>query len=52
MGSSVEEVREHVKSYLVVFMTLGCLTALTVAVSYIDLSMGPAIGVALFIASI
>ena len=52
MGSSAEEIQAHVRQYMVVFAALAGLTVVTVAVSYIDLSIGPAIAVALFIATI
>ena len=49
---SVEEVQKHVRTYLIVFGALLVLTVVTVAVAYIDLSIGPALALALFIASI
>ncbi|MBO6573888.1 MAG: cytochrome C oxidase subunit IV family protein [Rhodothermales bacterium] len=49
---SVEEIRKHVRTYMIVFGALLVLTVVTVAVAYIDLSIGPALALALFIASI
>ena len=48
----IEEMREHVRTYIGVFMALMVLTAVTVGVSYIDFSSAMAIAVALFIAII
>jgi len=49
---SVEAVRKHVKVYIAVFAALAVLTVVTVAVSYLDLSVRNAVIVALFIATI
>ncbi len=49
---SVEEVRKHVKVYVMVFAALAVLTVVTVAVSYLDISIGPALILALIIACI
>lgn len=51
MGHSVEEINQHVKTYLKVFGALLVLTGLTVAVSYLDVSMGMAIFIAMVIAA-
>ena len=51
-GNSVEEIRKETKVYLMVFVGLAALTLITVAVSYLHLSIGMAVLVALFIASI
>src|SRR5690606_39450866 len=48
----IEEVRKHVRVYLMVFAVLAVLTVVTVAVSYLDLSTYPALALALIIASI
>lgn len=45
------EIDKHVRTYIIVFATLLVLTAVTVAVSYLHLSVGPAIAVALVVAS-
>jgi len=51
-GHGEEAIKKSVRIYLVVFALLAALTALTVAVSYLDLATGMAITVALFIASV
>ncbi len=45
-------VREHVRVYLVVFVTLAVLTVVTVAISYLHLSTALAISVALAVATV
>ncbi len=52
MASSVEEIRKHVKLYMMIFGALLVLTIITVGVSYLDVSIPMAIAVALFVASI
>ena len=47
-----DDVRTHVRKYVMVFGSLMLLTIVTVAVSYLHLSMAPAIILALIIASI
>ena len=49
---SVDDIRAHVKIYMMVFGALAVLTAVTVAVSYLNLSIGPAIALALLIATV
>ena len=44
--------KKQVRTYIMVFVALMALTLITVAVSYLHLSVGPAIAVALFIALI
>ncbi len=51
-GHSPEEIQAEVRTYMMVFGALAVLTIVTVAVSYLDLSSGPAITLALVIASI
>ena len=46
------ELKKHVRTYIMVFVGLMFLTLVTVAVSYLDLSTGPAIALALLIASV
>ncbi|MBI2980717.1 MAG: cytochrome C oxidase subunit IV family protein [Deltaproteobacteria bacterium] len=46
------DAKKHVRTYLVVFVSLAFLTIVTVAVSYLHLSTKPAILVALLIATI
>ncbi|MFT5143997.1 MAG: cytochrome c oxidase subunit 4 [Rhodothermales bacterium] len=49
---SAEELQKHVKVYLTVFGSLMVLTVVTVAVSYLHLSLWPALILALVIASV
>ena len=49
---TAEEVKKHVKVYMAVFGALAVLTVVTVAVGYLELPMGPALGVGLLIAVI
>ena len=46
------DIDRHVRVYITVFVSLMALTLITVAVSYLHLSVGAAIAVALFIATI
>jgi cytochrome c oxidase subunit 4 len=46
------DIDKHVRVYITVFVALMALTIVTVAVSYLDLSTGAAVAVALFIATI
>ena len=50
--ASQDEIRKHVRTYILVFVALLGLTVVTVAVSYLHLSIVPAVIVALFIASV
>ena len=47
-----EEIKHHVKTYVMVFVALAALTIVTVAISYLDLTVGPAVLLALIVASI
>ncbi len=47
---TLEEVRKHVRVYMMVFAALAVLTVVTVLVSYLDVSTYPALIIALFIA--
>ena len=51
-GHTVEEIKKETRGYVLVFVALAALTVVTVAVSYLHLSIGPAIALALFIATI
>ena len=51
-GHSVEEIRKHVRVYMMVFGSLAVLTIVTVAVGYLELPILPALIAALFIACI
>lgn len=50
--SNVEDVQKHVRVYMMVFGALAVLTIVTVAVAYLDLSIIPALIVALTIATV
>ena len=47
-----EEIHHHVQTYVMVFVTLAALTIVTVAISYLDLTVGSAVLLALIVASI
>jgi len=49
---SAEDIKKHVRVYLIVFSALAVLTVVTVAVSYLDLSIYLALVLALLIASV
>ncbi len=49
---TVSDVKKHVRVYLIVFGSLLLLTLVTVAVSYFDMPLGPALAVALVIAMV
>ena len=51
-GHSVEEIKQETRTYVLVFVALAALTLITVAVSYLDLTIGAAVVVALLIASV
>lgn len=51
-GHTVEEIRKETRVYLIVFVALAALTAITVGISYLHLSGWKAISLALLIASI
>lgn len=46
------EIDKHVRTYILVFVALMALTLVTVAVSYLDLTVGPAVALALLIAAV
>lgn len=50
--SHAEDIKKHVRKYIIVFIALMALTIVTVAVSYLHLSIMMAVTVALFIATI
>jgi len=50
--SHAEDIKKHVRVYISVFATLLALTIITVTISYFNLSVVPAIIVALIIASV
>jgi cytochrome c oxidase subunit 4 len=47
-----EEIRHHVKTYVIVFVALAFFTIVTVAISYLDLGVGASVVLALGVASI
>ena len=47
-----EEVKHHVKTYVLVFVALAFLTIVTVAISYIDLGVKGGIALGLFVGSV
>ncbi|HJQ99018.1 MAG TPA: cytochrome C oxidase subunit IV family protein [Candidatus Polarisedimenticolaceae bacterium] len=49
---SPEDLKKHVKAYILVFMSLMVLTVVTVGVYYVHLPVPAAIGVALLIATV
>ena len=49
---NITDIQSHIKVYMTIFAALAVLTVLTVAASYLDLSTGEAILLALTIASI
>lgn len=51
-GTHEIDVKKHVRTYIAVFVSLMVLTLVTVAVSYLHLSIGWAVGVALLIATV
>ena len=51
-GHTVEEIKKETRVYVLVFVALAALTMITVAVSYLHLSAGAAIAVALLIAAV
>ena len=51
MGDSHADISKHVKSYILVFITLAVFTVITVLVSRIDLGSGVNVALALLIAT-
>ena len=51
-GHSAADIDRHVRVYITVFVALMVLTVITVAVSYLDLSVPMAVTVAMFVAII
>ena len=49
---SADDLKKHVRAYILVFVTLMALTLITVAVSYLHLPVHQAIAVALSIATV
>jgi cytochrome c oxidase subunit 4 len=49
---SPEAIRKQVRGYVIVFVTLMTLTIITVGISYLHLSVGPAVALALFVATV
>lgn len=51
-SANIEEVRRHVRIYMIIFASLAFLTIVTVAVGYLHLQITWALIIALFIATI
>lgn len=51
-NATTEDIKKHVRTYILVFVALLALTVITVGVSYLHLSILPAVILALVIASI
>ena len=49
---SPEDIKKETRVYILVFIALATLTLVTVGISYLDLSTGPAVALALFVALI
>lgn len=47
-----DEIKKHVRAYVIVFVALMALTLITVAISYLQLAFPAAVIVALFIATV
>jgi len=52
MEQSSEAIKKHVRTYIIVFVSLMALTVVTVAISYLHLSVTAAVIVAMFIATV
>ncbi len=52
IGHDPADIDKHVRVYITVFVALMVLTIITVAISYLDLSMPVAVAVALLVATI
>lgn len=50
--SHAQDIDKHVRTYIIVFVSLMALTVVTVAVAFIEMPVWMAIAVALFIASV
>lgn len=47
---SAEQIKKETRIYILVFIALAALTLITVGISYLHLSTGPAVALALFVA--
>ena len=47
-----EQVKHHIKTYVLVFVSLAFLTIVTVGISYLEVSVGMGITLALIVASV
>ena len=50
--AETREFKQHIRKYVLVFVALGILTFVTVAISYLDVSVGTAIVLAMIVASV
>lgn len=51
-GTHAEDIKKHVRTYILVFVALAALTVVTVTISYLHLATGAAIAIALLVASV
>jgi len=51
-GHTVDEIKQETRKYWTIFAALAALTTITVAVSYLDLSPGMAVAVAMLVACV
>lgn len=51
-GHTAEEIKKETRVYILVFVALAALTLVTVGVSYLHLSFGAAVALAMFVATI
>ena len=52
MSHSAEDIQAHVRTYIKIFVALLVLTGVTVAISYLHLPVGPAVILALAVATL
>lgn len=52
MSHDAVDIKKHIRVYIAVFVALACLTIVTVGISYLHLATGPAVALALLIATI
>ncbi len=52
MSHAAEDIQKHIRVYISVFVALAVLTVVTVGISYLDLTVGAAIALALVVACV
>ncbi|HEX2254725.1 MAG TPA: cytochrome C oxidase subunit IV family protein [Thermoanaerobaculia bacterium] len=52
MSAHDVDVDKHVRTYIIVFVSLLALTLVTVAISYLEMTTGPAVALALLVATV